>query len=86
MRSTRLLLPLLLTSILPSVVAGMAMAATLILWVHWSAELHVVAQLVVGVLLGALVYVAALSMIDPDLFGQARRFLSSARKLREAAR
>lgn len=73
------------SSFLPSVIAGLAMAATLILWVRWSGQLHVVAQLVVGVILGALVYGTVLSMIDPDLFGQARRFVSSARKLREAA-
>lgn len=73
------------SAFLPSVVAGLGMSAALILWLRWSGALPVVTQLVGGVILGALVYVALLSMIDPGLFGQARRFLSSARKLGEAA-
>jgi PST family polysaccharide transporter len=73
------------SSFLPSIFAGIAMAATLVLWMRWSGGLHVVAQLVFGVILGVLVYAAVLATIDPDLFGQARRFFSSARKLGEAA-
>jgi hypothetical protein len=60
------------------------MSAALLLWLRWSGALPAVVQLAAGVILGALVYIAVLSLIDPGLFGQARRFLSSARKLGEA--
>lgn len=72
------------SAFLPSVAAGLGMSAALLLWLRWSGTFPAVVQLAVGVILGALVYLAVLSMIDPRLLGQARRYLSSARKLGEA--
>jgi len=72
-------------SFLPGIVAGLAMAAALACWLRWSVQLHVVTQLVLGVILGAVIHTAVLSAMEPRLFGQARDFFRSFRKLGESA-
>ncbi|HKR66853.1 MAG TPA: lipopolysaccharide biosynthesis protein [Thermoanaerobaculia bacterium] len=73
------------SAFLPSAAAGVAMATVLLLWTRWSLRLPVVLQLAGGVLLGFCVYVAVLSMIDPELLGQARRFFLGNRRSPEEA-
>jgi PST family polysaccharide transporter len=56
----------------PSIAASAAMGVTLAAFLRWTAHIAPVAQLLGGVLLGALVYIVALALIDRDFFRRAR--------------
>jgi PST family polysaccharide transporter len=67
----------LVSAFLPSVAAGVAMVAVLLLWTRWSSGFPVAVQVIAGVAVGFVVYVGVLSLIDSDLVGQARQFFAA---------
>ncbi|HEX8172040.1 MAG TPA: lipopolysaccharide biosynthesis protein [Thermoanaerobaculia bacterium] len=59
----------------PSVQSGAIMSVALYGWMHWSGPLGPLVQLIGGVLLGALVYITALRLINPEIFGWLRNIV-----------
>ncbi|MDQ6799437.1 MAG: lipopolysaccharide biosynthesis protein [Acidobacteriota bacterium] len=61
-----------LAAFAPSVKAATAMSVFLLAWVHWSQTFPAIVQLVVGVAVGAMVSLATLRFVDPQMFLWAR--------------
>lgn len=59
-------------AVLPSIVAGGAMAVPVLFWVRWATHLPPFVQVAVGTMLGAAVYALVLAVVDRDLFRRAR--------------
>jgi O-antigen/teichoic acid export membrane protein len=77
--ATRILKVRLLTFLrvlIPSAAACGLMAITLLLFRHWINDLIPVAELAIGVVIGGLVYGAALATLDRELIGRVRRHFS----------
>ena len=60
-------------SFFPSVAAGGIMAVALISWLGWTSRLVPSAQVAGGVVIGGLVYLAALAVLDRELLRRARQ-------------
>ena len=60
-------------SFFPSVTAGGIMAVALLAWLRWTSQLVPFAQVAGGVVIGALVYLAALALLDREILHRARR-------------
>jgi PST family polysaccharide transporter len=73
-------------SFYPSIGAGAVMAMVLVLWVRWTPNVLAVGQVAGGVGIGALTYIAILSLFDRTVLQGARRHLTGRGRVDEMLR